>query len=293
MGEREILRNLHLPVGHRGQHLILFKFLRCSGVASEIFGSCFHHDPRRHKCHKRPPSTGIHRHPGTQKFLTAQKVLRVDRIYTSLGALDWYESRLAYPDWAATGAAGFEFDLGYVQHGGFTTYLHLSMAFFSGNCDGKPYTCSDFDPCSSTIFFVSLVDLAGTGLEAAGFPNLCSSNPSCSTKNIPKVGLYNIMYIFILCYIYILLYEYMIIYVRFFSSTSNIRSLETPAVPSRSGTLRPGRYLAAALLLPQRGPGRGARAGHRGVVSASKFTQLWCQLRDLAEMEGSGTFFWN
>ena len=29
---------------------------------------------------------------------------------------------------------------------------HLSMAFFSGNCDGKPYTCSDFDPCSSTIF---------------------------------------------------------------------------------------------------------------------------------------------
>lgn len=123
MGEREILRNLHLPVGHRGQHLILFKSLRCSGVASEIFGSCFHHDPRRHKCHKRPPSTAIHRHPGTQKFLTAQKVLRVDRSYTSLGALDWYESRLAYPDWAATGAAGFEFDLGYVQHGGFTTYL--------------------------------------------------------------------------------------------------------------------------------------------------------------------------
>lgn len=48
--------------------------------------------------------------PGTQKFLTAQKVLRVDRSYTSLGSLDWYESRLAYPDWAATGLARYVLD---------------------------------------------------------------------------------------------------------------------------------------------------------------------------------------
>lgn len=46
----------------------------------------------------------------TQKFLTAQKVLRVDRFYTSLGSLDWYESRLAFPDWAATGLARYVLD---------------------------------------------------------------------------------------------------------------------------------------------------------------------------------------
>eukprot|EP00435_Cladocopium_sp_Y103_P017206 s2255_g4.t1 len=46
----------------------------------------------------------------TQKFLTAQKVLRVDRIYNSLGGLDWFESRLAYPDWAARGLARYVMD---------------------------------------------------------------------------------------------------------------------------------------------------------------------------------------
>lgn len=44
---------------------------------------------------------------GTQKFLTGQKVLRVDRLYTSMGGLDWMESRIAYPDLAATGLARY------------------------------------------------------------------------------------------------------------------------------------------------------------------------------------------
>ena len=208
MGEREILRNLHLPVGHRGQHLILFKSLRCSGVASEIFGSCFHHDPRRHKCHKRPPSTGIHRHPGTQKFLTAQKVLRVDRFYTSLGSLDWYESRLAFPDWAATGAAGFEFDLGYVQHGGFTTYLwHFLVGTVMANHTHVQILTHVLAP-----FFCQFGGSCRDRFGGCAISESLQFQPQLLHKKHPKVGLYNIMYNYIYTYnilYYIILYLYL------------------------------------------------------------------------------------
>lgn len=42
-------------------------------------------------------------HPGTYKFLSNKKVLRIDGTISASNGWDWLESRVAYPDWAVAG----------------------------------------------------------------------------------------------------------------------------------------------------------------------------------------------
>jgi hypothetical protein len=95
------------------------------------------------------------------------------------------------------------------------------MAFFSGNCDGKPYTCSDFDPCSSTIFLSVWWILPGQVWRLRDFRIFAVPTPVAPQKTSQKSDYLILCIIIYIILYYITLYD-MIWYVIYYIILYNI-----------------------------------------------------------------------
>ena len=92
---------------------------------------------------REPPLSGPH------KFIAARKVLRLDGTLSEASNLDWFESRVAYPDWAAEGAEDgrgrketeiFPYEIGWLRS--FVVLRVFSLAFLN-DYGSKPWPASD------------------------------------------------------------------------------------------------------------------------------------------------------